>query len=254
MKKQVIKTIQYLLKYFNTQLVKINNNQIPIDIEKKYHSVMNHSNAYTMTSFERMYALVGAVEYISNNNIKGDIVECGVWRGGSMLAVANTLIDLDQTDRNLWLYDTFEGMPLPTDEDFSCRTGDAKVKFEETKIDNESSDWCRATLDDVKHTLSLSKYPVDNIHYIKGMVETTIPAIMPEKIALLRLDTDWYESTKHELKNLYPLLVPGGVLIIDDYGHWEGCRKAVDEYFETLDKSPLLIRVDYTGRVAIKPV
>jgi len=75
---------------------------------------------------------------------------------------------------------------------------------------------------------------------------------MPGKIALLRLDTDWYESTAHELKHLYPLLVPGGVIIIDDYGHWEGARKAVDEYI-TAEKLPLLLnRIDYTGRIGIK--
>ena len=151
------------------------------------------------------------------------------------------------------MYDTFEGMSAPTKEDYSFRSGDAMEKFNQTKFNNKSSSWCYASLEDVKNTLSFSNYPKENIHYIKGMVEETIPKLIPEKIALLRLDTDWYESTKHELEYLYPLLAPGGVLIIDDYGHWDGCRKAVDEYFSTLKKKPLLIRLDYTGRVAIKP-
>ena len=154
--------------------------------------------------------------------------------------------------RDLWLYDTFEGMPEPDENDFSKRSGNAKEKFKDVKISDSSSDWCRATLDDVQANIKIANYPADKIHFIKGKVEDTIPAQMPKSIALLRLDTDWYASTKHELEHLFPLLVTGGVLIIDDYGHWEGCRKAVDEYFAMQTKKPLLVRVDYTGRVAIK--
>jgi hypothetical protein len=85
-----------------------------------------------------------------------------------------------------------------------------------------------------------------------GKVEDTIPADIPEKIALLRLDTDWYESTKHELIHLFPRLQKGGVLIIDDYGFWKGARKAVDEYFAENNIQILLNRIDDTGRMAIK--
>jgi O-methyltransferase len=99
--------------------------------------------------------------------------------------------------------------------------------------------------------MGVTKYPPANIHYVKGKVEDTIPATLPsDGIALLRLDTDWYESTAHELKHLYPLLIVSGVLIIDDYGHWDGCKKAVDEYFE--NRPLLLNRIDYTGRIAVK--
>jgi hypothetical protein len=90
------------------------------------------------------------------------------------------------------------------------------------------------------------------MHFVKGKVEDTIPASTPDRIAILRLDTDWYASTRHELEHLYPLLAPGGVLIIDDYGHWEGCRQAVDEYFASRNLQVLLNRVDYTGRIAVK--
>src|SRR5690606_24776929 len=95
-------------------------------------------------------------------------------------------------------------------------------------------------------------YPMERCHFVEGKVEDTIPATVPDRISLLRLDTDWYESTRHELEHLWPLLQPGGVLIIDDYGHFEGARKAVDEYFLDRSDAPLLNRIDYTGRIAIK--
>jgi O-methyltransferase len=120
--------------------------------------------------------------------------------------------------------------------------------------DKESSVWCLATINDVEQNMKATSYVPSNIIYVKGKVENTIPTLSPDKvIALLRLDTDWYESTKHELIHLYPELTKGGVLIIDDYGHWDGCRKAVDEYFNNTDSSILLNRVDYTGRIGIKP-
>jgi hypothetical protein len=107
-------------------------------------------------------------------------------------------------------------------------------------------------LDEVRGNVFSTGYPKDKIHFIEGKVENTIPLNMPRKIALLRLDTDWYQSTKHELIHLFPLLQRNGVLIIDDYGHWEGARKAVDEYVSGNSICILLNRIDYTGRIAIR--
>lgn len=100
--------------------------------------------------------------------------------------------------------------------------------------------------------MSLSVYPSEHIHFIKGKAEDTIPRHAPRQIALLRLDTDWYESTKHELEHLFHRLSPGGVIIIDDYGFWKGARKAVNEYFLDNNIAILLTRMDETGRMAIK--
>lgn len=111
---------------------------------------------------------------------------------------------------------------------------------------------CLSPLDETKQNVFSAGYPKDKIHFIKGKVEDTIPENMPKQIALLRLDTDWYESTKHELTHLFLLLQPNGVLIIDDYGHWKGARKAVDEYIPDKNIRILLNRIDYTGRIAIK--
>ena len=108
-------------------------------------------------------------------------------------------------------------------------------------------------LDEVKQNLFSVNYNQDNISFFKGKVEDTLPTDQVEQIAILRLDTDWYESTKHELITLYDKLVPGGILIIDDYGHWSGAKKAVDEFIEERELKLLLNRVDYTCRLAIKP-
>jgi uncharacterized heparinase superfamily protein len=101
--------------------------------------------------------------------------------------------------------------------------------------------------------MTTTGYPADRVRLVKGVVAQTIPTAAPASIALLRLDTDFYESTRHELEHLYPRLSSGGVLIIADYGHWQGARQSVDEYFGTLPDAPLLARIDYTGRIAIKP-
>jgi hypothetical protein len=120
-------------------------------------------------------------------------------------------------------------------------------------INDATSVWCFSSIEEVKNNIATLNYPTEKVYFVKGKVEDTIPTTIPQKIAVLRLDTDWYESTKHELEHLFPLLVSGGVLIIDDYGHWEGARKAVDEYIEKNNLNILLNRIDYTGRIAIKP-
>ncbi|WLT39519.1 TylF/MycF family methyltransferase [Synechocystis sp. B12] len=207
---------------------------------------------FTMTSDERLFALINATRYILDKKIDGSFVECGVWKGGSMMSVAYTLVERQVTKRQLYLFDTFDGMSEPTDKDYDIFGSLAKKLLQKNKKQEKSSIWCYSPLEEVQQNLSQTKYPTENIIYVQGKVEETIPETLPNKIALLRLDTDWYESTKHELVHLFPKLVQGGVLIIDDYGHWQGCRKAVDEYFEQNNISILLNRIDYTGRIGIK--
>jgi hypothetical protein len=155
-----------------------------------------------------------------------------------------------ETTRQLYLYDTFDGMSEPTKADVSYDDQNAENLLNKHKKDNPV--WAYSTLETVEQTMSLSGYPKSQIHYIKGKVEDTIPSSLPGKIALLRLDTDWYESTKHELIHLFPKLIRGGVLIIDDYGFWKGARKAVEEYFAENNIQILLNRLDDTARIAIK--
>ncbi len=219
---------------------------VPRDLPSGVQAIIRSVGPYSATSAERQASLIESVKYIERWRIPGDIVECGVFRGGSVMAVALTLLSLKSTDRHLYLFDTFEGMPDPGNEDLDSSGVTAQSQLELVR--------CHAGLDEVKRAVLGTGYPADKVHFVKGMVEDTIPANSPEQIALLRLDTDWYQSTKHELIHLYPRLVNYGVLIVDDYGHWQGARKAVDEFLSELRDPLLLNRIDYTGRIAIKTV
>lgn len=218
------------------------------DIELLDQAVISRVREFTMTSVERLIALLDAVRYLSRENIPGSVVECGVWRGGSMMAAALALTEETDTNRELYLYDTFEGMTAPNDKvdhSFDNRLASMQLKSEPSG----TGIWCHATIEDVTANLRSTGYPESKTHYVRGRVEDTIPETLPKSISLLRLDTDWYESTRHELQYLFPLIQPGGLLIIDDYGHWKGARQACDEYFESLPRRPFLSRIDYTGRI-----
>jgi hypothetical protein len=247
------KVLQKIAKRFNYEIRKIPGTRaLPSDFEQEHRAVFEKVAPFTMTSPERIYSLVEAVKYLEKHGIAGDIVECGVWKGGSMMSVAWMLKSRNSTERRLYLYDTFEGMPPPSKHDKTFRGEDAKNLLEKNRNKEENLVWAYSTLEEVRHNMRSTGYPEEKIVYVAGKVEETIPATLPQKIALLRLDTDWYESTLHELIHLFPLLAEGGVLILDDYGHWQGARKAADEYFETHSTRILLNRIDETGRIAIK--
>lgn len=171
-----------------------------------------------------------------------------------MMAAALTLMQTGDVSRELYLYDTYAGMPPPGEKDRSIDGIAAKKRFPAEKEHKNPAHWsrCYSSLDEVQNNIFSTGYPKDKVRFIVGRVEDTIPGQMPNKIALLRLDTDWYESTRHEIIHLYPRLQTGGVLIIDDYGHWEGQRKAIDEFIAERKLKLLLNRVDYTGRIAVK--
>ena len=223
----------------------------PFDFDEADKDLYRQVGPYTMTTPPRVYALVRAVEYVVARGVPGAIVECGVWRGGSMMAAALTLLRLGDQERELYLYDTFAGMPPPSEAD-TTRSG-VRAADLLAQEDEDSHIWAIASLDDVRAAVLSTGYPERRIHFVEGLVEETLPAHVPDGIAVLRLDTDWYESTKHELEHLYPRLAPGGVLILDDYGHWQGARRAVDEYLAEKEISLLLNRVDGTARIAVKP-
>ena len=170
------------------------------------------------------------------------------------MLIANTLAEYEQFDSELWLYDTFDGMTKPTDEDVEVETGIKGMDLVKNldKNTDKFNMWAYAPKDLVIKNMRSTKYPEKKIKYIEGKVEQTLIKNKPAGIALLRLDTDWYESTKIELEALYPRLVSGGVLIIDDYGHFQGAKKAVDEYFKNINEEPLMHRIDYSGRMIIK--
>jgi O-methyltransferase len=223
----------------------------PLDFDEADKELYRRVGPYTMTTPPRVYALVRAVEYVAARGVPGAIVECGVWRGGSMMAAALTLLRLGVTDRELYLYDTFAGMPPPTEAD-TTRSGERAADLL-ARGDESSHIWAIASLDDVRAAVLSVGYPENRVHFVEGLVEETLPETAPAEISLLRLDTDWYRSTKHELEHLYPRLAPGGVLILDDYGHWQGARRAVDEYLAENGLTLLLNRIDGTARIAVKP-
>ncbi|ETW91998.1 MAG: hypothetical protein ETSY2_54965, partial [Candidatus Entotheonella gemina] len=180
-----------------------------------------------------MYAMYQATQYVSQANIEGDLVECGVWKGGSSMIGALTLLQQSDTSRKLYLYDTYAGMPPPEERDTELgipmfQMGmEALVSF----LGSSYGDIFYASLEEVRTNMHSTGYPPDNFVFVEGKVEDTIPGIIPDKISLLRLDSDWYQSTYHELEHLYPRLSNGGVLIIDDYGAFKGSKDAVDQYF-----------------------
>jgi|SRR5579864_561953 len=222
------------------------------DLDPAFPPLYEACRDATMTSVERLYALYKAVEYVVRADIPGDFVECGVWRGGSVMMMALALQAFGGVGRRLHCFDTFEGMPLPSERDIRHDTGEPAVDLLAQNPDRESGFWARAPLEEVQRNLARTGYPADLILYCRGRVEDTLPASAPETVALLRLDTDWYHSTKHELLCLYPRVAAGGVLIIDDYGFFRGARQATDEYFAESGAPMLLNRIDNTGRIGVK--
>lgn len=191
---------------------------------------------FTMTSEDRIVSVCDAVDYLSSSDIEGAVVECGVWRGGSMMAAALRLQER-QDLRDLWLYDTFDGVPEP---DPSTDGYAAVTAWRSANPRRGGSDWCLADLADVTANMQSTGYPADRIHYVEGMVEDTIPRELPDQVALLRVDTDLYSSTRHILTYLTPRMTPGGVVIFDDYGTWQGARKAVDEW-RSMQVNPVML-------------
>ena len=208
----------------------------------------NYVSPYSMTSIERIKSLHKSLDYIRNTEIEGDYVECGVWKGGNIIGMIKYLEYYNNINNNVWLYDTFSGMTNPEDVDVDLNNNKSINLLHNELVKAYSP------LDEVKNNINnvIEEYPNENIKYVVGDVSETllIEENLPDSISLLRLDTDWYKSTKIELEVLYDRLSDGGVLIIDDYGHWQGCKKAVDEFFQ--GKELKFEKIDYTGISLIK--
>ena len=226
--------------------------RLPADYDDEAKEIVRAVRPWTMTGADKVYALIQAVRYVTRHRIPGDVVECGVWRGGSMQAAARTLLSVGDTSRDLHLFDTFDGMPPPSERDVRREDDRTAEELMEEEARERSLVWAVASLEDVQAGFEQIPYPRERIHFVKGRVEETIPSQAPERISILRLDTDWYESTRHELEHLYPRLSSGGVLLLDDYGYWEGAREAVDEFLEETGARLLLVRMA-SGRLAVKP-
>jgi hypothetical protein len=235
---------------------------IPKDLvqDKEFLSIHRRCRSFTMATPALNYALYQAIVYLNKNSIAGDIVETGVWRGGSMMLCATALLAAGDRQRQIYLYDVFDGSwprPERVDETIYGANYAARLQsFErqEAQLAATHPDLKQrrqAGLAQVKANLLSTDYPEHKLTFVSGLVEDTMPRVLPEQIALLRLDTDWYRSTKHALTHLYPRLLKGGVLLVDDYPTEVGATRAVDEYFA--DRRPFLGRIDFQGRIGIKP-
>lgn len=222
---------------------------VPADYPDATAETIRRVRRHTMTSPARLASLIDGVEHVLAAGVPGAFVECGVWRGGSMMAVALTLLRNGADDRDLYLFDTFAGMTEPTAEDVDSAYDGYSLR----RMFQRRTNWSGVPASEVAAAMASTGYPMERVHLVEGPVEETLPSAAPDPIALLWLDTDWYRSTQHEMEHLYPRLTAGGVLVLDDYGHYEGARRAVDEYFAAHGDPLLLHRVDYTGRIAVKP-
>lgn len=239
--------------------------QISCDERDDLHLLIRTVRPYTMLSDARLASIYDQVMHLERNRIAGCFVECGAWRGGCAGLMALVNLRYGEAPRALHLFDSFEGIPEP----------DAAVDGERAVLEAERfgmkpsgrlipnpqfyENMGRAVgrLEDCKHLLeTVVCYPPGYIHYHKGFFQETVPAVSPEigEIALLHLDGDWYDSTKVCLDGLYDLVTPGGLVTIDDYGAYDGCRKAVDDFFGSRgEPAPYMHRVDTEVRVFAKP-
>lgn len=199
---------------------------------------------FTKSSPERLTSMLSALESVHTDKVQGDIVEIGVWRGGNIM-----LAMLMLPDRGFWLYDTFNGMTVPDPVLDIKRDGWRAIDRYNLKLAGGTK-WDAVSLYECKAGFYLVGLNPDKAHWVVGPVEETAKQTVPEKIAILRLDVDWYLPTKIALETFYPKVSAGGVLIVDDYGHWLGCQKAVDEYFNF--SFPKYVDVDYSCRVFFK--
>jgi O-methyltransferase len=223
------------------------------DMEPDFLDAYERCKAFTMTSIERLYGLYKSVEYLCAAGVPGDLAECGVWRGGSCMLMSLALLRQRDTTRRIFMFDTFDGHPRPDPEkDIDIWGNRAVDEWQRRETNGTIRGWGFASIAETRANLMSTGYPGDRLVFVKGTVERTVPEDRTEYLALLRLDTDWYHSARAALHHLYPKLVPGGVLIIDDYGHYKGQRQAVDAYFREIGCTPLLHRIDYSCRVMVK--
>jgi hypothetical protein len=230
---------------------------VPVEFSKADKDIYDYvlSNDLTMVPKEGLINTIMSAKHVVNNDLPGDFVECGVWRGGNALAT-KLVFDALGSDKTVWLFDTFKGMTAPTDEDVKIQSKIRAHRKHAALQEGDVNTWAYASFEEVENNFRTAGVELSTVRFVKGDVLETLrePGNLPSQISILRLDTDWYESTKAELEILYPLLISGGILIVDDYGHWSGAQKAVDEFFETTDaKRPFFQVVYITGtRSAVK--
>lgn len=201
---------------------------------------------YTMLSVERLYSLFSQARRICLENVPGNFVECGVAAGGSSALLAYVIRRYSQSPRLLWCFDSFSGMPPAGEHD------------KHNGVPADLTGWGEGTCAAPRQSLEAicAKLGVsDIIRPVEGFFESTLPARRDwvGVISLLHMDGDWHSSTTAILDNLYDRIVDRGIIQVDDYGHWEGCKKACDDFFATRGLKPQISRIDSTGVWFEKP-
>lgn len=235
------------------------------EFEKDANEIIKIVRKNTMLPYVNLVTLYEQVLFCEKNGIEGDYVECGVWNGGAvgLMALANLKHGFER--RNLHLFDAFEEICAPDEEiDGERAINEVKQILGKNAFTKGELTPLKGIYDkfggpgDIKACKSLIEntigYPTNYVHYHKGWFQNTLPGKSKEitKIAILRLDGDWYESTKVCLENLYDKVVPNGIVIFDDYGLYAGCKKAVDEFFVSRNKSYYLNYSSWACRYIIK--
>ncbi len=181
--------------------------------------IMQVKPRHTMVRNPNLINLYRMVRYLNRSALPGTIVECGVWKGGSSAMMAAACQD-SGVQRDFWLFDSFEGLPPPTEKDNA---------FERTYYFKGMN---KGSIEAVERIFRKLGLPLERVHFVKGWFEQSIPAATVEQIALLHIDADWYDSVSLVLNELYDRVVPGGYVVFDDYGYWEGCDRAAHDFLD----------------------
>jgi O-methyltransferase len=191
---------------------------------------------YTMARLDQIRLLMELCQRVEDENIPGDMVECGVWRGGSA-AVLASFAARSRFNRKTWLFDSFQGHPFPTKEDAVSKGGQAAVNVGGFKT----------LVETVEEVLHLVDADMTRVKIVKGWFKNTFPSTFIPQIAILSLDSDWYESEKLAINKFYDYIVPGGFLYSDDFYWWPGCHKAISEFFKSRNIHPVLHQLGETS-------
>lgn len=220
-----------ILQYIKSKAFKVNTNNSTLD----FPSEISVLNSYSMSGIHVLKKQFALAQDITQRNIEGDFVECGVCNGGSAATISLAFIN---SNKKAWLYDSFQGLPEPEEIDGVL-----------------AKDYVGAFLgleEKVKEAMEIAHFPKERYLIQKGWFADTFQEPLPEMISFLHIDSDWYDSVMLCLDTFYDLVSTGGIILLDDFGHWEGCREAFYDFAQKRGIKPLLERFGHTQAFWVK--